>query len=323
MSERRTKVLLIEDDPEDAMIIRDLLQHGEGPEAAFEVEAADSLEAGLAALDRAHFDVALVDLMLPDSSGIETFQRLHERHPDLPAVILSGLRDERLALAAVADGAQDYLLKGGIDSRAFKRAVRYAVERRRLARRLEGVLEGSADGMVVIDAGGTVRYANPAALALFGREAGEMVGKPFGHPLPARQSLSLTLPDPSGGERAGEMRVTEIEWQGAPARLASIRDVTVLRRLEQLKAEIRERHKVDELKDHFLHCVSHELRSPLTIVKAAVANLRDGLLGELNEAQLKMIQMADRNVGRINKIVSNLLDLSRLESGRASMNMRR
>src|SRR5439155_4948783 len=96
-----------------------------------ELTHAERLEEALLHLKDASFDVALLDLSLPDAHGLETVQRMCSSAPHLAVLVLSGLDDEALALRAVQQGAQDYLVKGRIDSHSLVRAVRYAVERKR------------------------------------------------------------------------------------------------------------------------------------------------------------------------------------------------
>lgn len=95
------------------------------------------------------------------------------------------------------------------------------------------------------------------------------------------------------------------------------------RELEQLRAEVRERRKSDQFKDRLLGAVSHELRSPLTVAQAAVANLADGLGGKLSPGQAELVEMAGRNLDRLGRLVLNTLDFSRLDSGRACLEFRR
>lgn len=95
-----------------------------------------------------------------------------------------------------------------------------------------------------------------------------------------------------------------------------------LRELEQLRAEVRERRKADQFKDRLLGAVSHELRSPLTVAQAAVANLADGLVGPLTAGQAELVEMAGRNLDRLGRLVMNALDYSRLDSGRANLEFR-
>jgi signal transduction histidine kinase len=91
------------------------------------------------------------------------------------------------------------------------------------------------------------------------------------------------------------------------------------RRLEQLEADIRERRRIEVFKDQVIGTVAHELRSPLTVTKAAIANLADGLAGAMSDEQSQLLLLARRNLERLARIINNFLELSRLESGRARL----
>jgi len=120
---------LVEDNPGDARLIQEMLR--EPPVAPFRVDWSSRLDEVLAHLEREPFDVLLLDLGLPDSQGLATFHRVYDRAPKVPIIIFSGAADEELAVEAVAHGAQDYLVKGQIDGFWLKRAIRYAIERKR------------------------------------------------------------------------------------------------------------------------------------------------------------------------------------------------
>jgi len=122
------KVLLIEDNPGDARLIRELLTEEKG--GSFRLECVDRLSAGIERLTSGKVDVVLLDLGLPDSQGFDTFIEVHNSVPQIPIVILSGLADEALAARAVREGAQDYLVKGHVDSNLLGRSLRYAIERK-------------------------------------------------------------------------------------------------------------------------------------------------------------------------------------------------
>ncbi|MGA3259376.1 MAG: response regulator [Bryobacteraceae bacterium] len=121
------KVLLIEDNPGDARLVQEMLVDAEG---TFRVQTAASLVAALDALAHEKFDVALVDLSLPDSNGLETLLTVQRHAPGLPMVALTGLKSESMALAAVKQGAQDYLVKGTLTTESLVRALQYAMMRR-------------------------------------------------------------------------------------------------------------------------------------------------------------------------------------------------
>ena len=122
------KVLLIEDNPGDARLIKEYLS--EIPCKAFEMEWVDRLSEGLKHLDGK--DVAVLDLTLPDSMGLDTFKRVHSEAPALPVIVLTGNDDDSLALKALQDGAQDYLVKGQVSGQLLARSIRYSIERKRI-----------------------------------------------------------------------------------------------------------------------------------------------------------------------------------------------
>ncbi|HLH26733.1 MAG TPA: hybrid sensor histidine kinase/response regulator [Chloroflexota bacterium] len=128
------QVLLIEDNPADSDLIAEALEDAQlglvPGAAAFALTHVDSLAAGLARLVASEVAVVLLDLSLPDSHGFETFVRLATQAPATPIVVLSGLDDEGLAVHAVREGAQDYLVKGQVDGATLVRALRYAIERK-------------------------------------------------------------------------------------------------------------------------------------------------------------------------------------------------
>ncbi len=129
------KVLIIEDNDDHSELICRILSKAEN--IYFDTECAGLMSAGIDLIEKKKFDVILSDLGLPDSKGIETFEALHSRYPDIPVIVLTGLDDENTALSAVQGGAQDYLVKGQIDTRQLTRSIRYAIERQKLITELE------------------------------------------------------------------------------------------------------------------------------------------------------------------------------------------
>lgn len=122
------RILLIEDNPGDARLVRLMLD--EGGEGEFSISHVGRLADAWAPIRANAVDCALVDLTLPDADGLEGIDELTEQAPDLPIIVLTGRDDLDLAIAALHRGAQDYLLKGRVDSGLLSRAVRYAVERK-------------------------------------------------------------------------------------------------------------------------------------------------------------------------------------------------
>jgi Flp pilus assembly CpaE family ATPase len=123
-------VLLIEDSPQYAQLVQHWLAQVSGS-AAFVLNWTDSLADGMTRLERGGVDVVLLDLGLPDCSGMDTFTQTRARAPKTPIVILSSADSEALALQMIQEGAEDYLVKSNCDAEALARSVRRAVVRRK------------------------------------------------------------------------------------------------------------------------------------------------------------------------------------------------
>jgi signal transduction histidine kinase len=129
MSTPTLRVLLVDDSPSDAVLVQESLTHdGLGH---FEFTHAETLAEGLEHMRLANFDVTLLDMTLPDSSGPETFLRARAAAPTVPIVVMTSVDDEAIGIDAVRHGIQDYLIKGQAYGRQLARSLRYAIERKR------------------------------------------------------------------------------------------------------------------------------------------------------------------------------------------------
>lgn len=130
-----TRILMAEDNPADARLVKELLRECWGGE--FELLESKRLEDALQIATTQNVQVMLLDLTLPDSSGLETLQRACASAPGLPIVVMTGLGDEEVARRAVAEGAQDFLVKGEIEPLLLERSLVYAIERKAFERQLQ------------------------------------------------------------------------------------------------------------------------------------------------------------------------------------------
>ncbi|AGX88681.1 PAS domain S-box protein [Candidatus Symbiobacter mobilis] len=170
-------VLVIEDEPGDYALIASYLRHLCGPNHSEpRIEWAKTLAQGVGAATRTRFDVVLLDLSLTDSSGLTTVATVTAAVAGTPVVVLTGHDDDALAMAAIAAGAQDYLVKGEIDSRSLGRAVRYALARSGLESQLqlfEVALHSAANGVIITDIDGRIEWVNRAFIDMTGYDLDE------------------------------------------------------------------------------------------------------------------------------------------------------
>ena len=137
MSDTSTRILLVEDNIGDAGLLRAAFSEVSISNFSFRLVHADRLTHALACLNREPFDLVLLDLSLPDARGMETIARVRDAAPSLPIVIMTGLDDENVAIQAMRQGAQDYFVKGQVDSAVLVRAIHCAIERKRIESQLQ------------------------------------------------------------------------------------------------------------------------------------------------------------------------------------------
>jgi len=178
-----TKILLIENDPAAANEIRTALTAGG---SSFDVEWVRLLSDGLELLSKRGIAAVLLELCLPDSEGIETFDKLFTAAPDIPILILGGNANEALAKEAVGRGAQDYFPPGYLDSYSLPRALRNAIERKAVEdalyvekERALVTLNSIGDAVLCTDISGNVTYLNLVAESMTGWPREEAIGKPL------------------------------------------------------------------------------------------------------------------------------------------------
>jgi PAS domain S-box-containing protein len=266
------RIALVEDNPGDARLIRELLMEGVqnlSVFAGFELHHYDRLSLALPALATTTVDVVLLDLSLPDSHGLETVRRMRDAMPETPIIVLSALDDEVFAAQAVAEGAQDYLVKGYVHEYMFLRVIRYAIERKQAENalrdseaRFRALIENSSDAIATVSEDGTILYMSPATSRILGYSPDEMRGNSVFaliHPEDQEDTAALMgqLLQMPGGTVTTELRLSHRDgsWRwiecigrnllrevGVQALVVNNRDITERKLSEQAL-----QHKVDTL----------------------------------------------------------------------------
>jgi len=196
-------------------------------------------------------------------------------------------------------------------------------ERKRMEKELQdnlanfqNIVQNNSDGIVTIDRKGVIRLVNPAAQALFGHTAEELLGELFGFPLVAGETTELDIIRKGGETAAAEMRVVETQWENEIAYLASLRDITEHRRTEEKLREL------DRVKSEFIANISHELRTPLHSIRGFTKLMLGGKVPD-PETQKEFLTTIDKQSERLGTLIDSLLDMSRLESGRFTIQKQR
>ena len=330
MDGRPMRVLLIEDSPGDARLIREML--GEAPGASFAVEHADRLSAGLERLAAGGFDLVLLDLGLPDAQGLETLVKTHERAPQVPIVVLTGLDDEGLTVQAVQEGAQDYLVKGQIESGPLARAVRYAIERNQVERalreseeRLRTVVANAPVVLFSIGRDGVFWLSEGKGLGALGLRPGEAVGRSVFDLYSQVPEILHNVRRALGGEAftsTVELDDLAFETHYAPIRdldgtvsgiIGVATDITERARAEEALRRIVEdlEQKTQEL-ESFTYSVSHDLKEPLRTLEAFSQFLLEDYAERLDDQGRDYLTRMSKASARLKQMIEELLILSRV-----------
>jgi signal transduction histidine kinase/CheY-like chemotaxis protein len=379
-------VLLIEDNPGDARLLRELLQ--ETGNSQFELVHADRFSEALARLSERRFDVVLLDLSLPDAHGLETISRLGRQAEGTPIVILTGLNDEEIAIRALQQGAQDYLVKGQVDGQLLARALRYSIQRHKAEESLKArnrelmvlrkiseailasldlnsvlehileqaifigsfdlgnirLLESNGDTLHVAVVRGYRDPENVASHRALSRSKGSAQSSHFKDQLLQQpcvvedvQSCAglktlkkegvesfVQVPVRADGDVLGIIQLAtrtprkfkdeEVSlWETIGNHMGLA--VQRAQLYEETKRQARELEKASKLQADFSAMIAHDLRSPLMNITGVAEVMMDGMFGIVTEEQKKWLLRIQANSHNLVDLVSDFLDLSKLESG--------
>lgn len=189
---------------------------------------------------------------------------------------------------------------------------------------VRGLIHRLPDGVVVIHRDDSrILFANEAAEKLFGRSAPELCGETFGFPITAGETTDIELVRRGGNPVTAELRVVEAEWEGSPAFVVSLRDVTDRKRAEERSRQLaRERaaraeaEAANQAKSEFLATMSHELRTPLNAVLGYSELLETGISGSLTDTQREQLGRIRASGKHLLDLVNEVLDLAKVDAGR-------
>jgi len=334
MEEQCIKILLIEDNPGDARLLQELLK--EVTSVQFRLEQVDCLSQGMERLNQQSFDVVLLDLTLPDSQALETFLKLYAHAPEVPIVVITGLTDETLALRAVQEGAQDYLVKGQVSSDLLSRSIRYAIERKRTEQKMAeqaALLDIATDAILVRDLEGHILFWNQGAERLYGWKADEAIGQKVSELLYKPASLQFQAAQKqliNTGEWYGELNhvtgegkavVVSSRWtlmrdkRGQPNSILVVS--TDITEKKQLEAQFLRAQRMESI-GTLASGIAHDLNNILTPILAN-AQLLQMKLPDLDERNRQMLKTIETNTRRGATLVQQVLSFARGMEGKRTV----
>jgi signal transduction histidine kinase len=193
--------------------------------------------------------------------------------------------------------------------------------------RLRAIIEGLADGIVIVDSHGVIQFANPAAARLFTRTPDALVGTALGSPLIAGETTEMEIVRRGAGEVVyAELRVVHTDWNGESAELVSLRDITDRKYAEERSRQLAherdarlEAEAASRAKSDFLAIMSHELRTPLNAILGYSELIELGISGELTDTMRDHVARIRRSAKHLLGLVNDILDLAKVEAGRLSV----
>jgi PAS domain S-box-containing protein len=339
---------LIEDNPGDTRLIQEMINEEKG--ANNSIECFSRLALGLKRLAQGGIDVILLDLGLPDSQGVNTFEKTYAVAPKVPILILTANDNDAIAIEAVSKGAQDFLIKGNTDGSHLFRAINYAIERKKTEEKqrvrrerltkvelekreakLAAIIESSQDAIAIINLDGNIIECNQATVDLYcAQSKKKLIGKnvfAFIAKIDHEETLQIlkttinkgsikpveyTFLSLNGVEFNGEFSAKIVmDTSGKPDYLVTItRDITEKKRLEE-KARNSEKFAI---LGQVTSSVAHEIRNPIGVIKNSVYYLNLKLKDTSNEKIAKHLKIMERNINSADRIISDLLEIGRNKS---------
>jgi PAS domain S-box-containing protein len=318
----RPRVLLVDD---DAALLEALPETLRLRLEGVDVDTCDSAAEALERIERTDYDVIVSDIKMPGMDGLALLAELKRRRPSTPALLITGHGERDLAFAALRGGAHD-LVQKPIDRDYFVASLERAIQLRQLDRQVEEqrralerharVLDHVGDGVFLVDDEGVVQLWNPAAAAITGLSAGELLGRRADDAIPGWHTIAPlvhVVASPGASERTFEAFPVELDGRELWLSISGVRfgDGTVYA-FRDLTAE----RAVDDLKREFLATASHELRTPLSAIYGAAMTLRrqDVTLEEVDRDRLLAVIAHESD--RLARIVNEILVADHLDSGR-------
>ena len=306
---KTTSVLLVDDDHDDFLLTRDILSRV--GTTAYRVTWVEDYERAIVALRDQTYDVVLVDYRIGIRTGLEFIRESVQTYPDCPMILLTGLGDAAVDIAAQKVGAADYVVKGNLTEDLLDRSIRYACQQAKRRTLLNALLTNATAGMIAIDDSGKPLIWNVAGLVALDLD---------GTSEPAcaiAGAIARASPDGQLCAECANLQgsVFELRASALPGggQLIVFHDVTQRKMAEGLlrRAAV-DAQAASDAKSSFLANFSHELRTPLAGILGMVRVLESSGVSDVQRDYLDTVKNCGLN---LLGIINDILDLSKIESG--------
>jgi two-component system phosphate regulon sensor histidine kinase PhoR len=296
----------------------------------YDVEVAADGEQGLLMIKERHFDIILVDLMLPSISGFDVLSEVRTLHPDTVVIVITGYATLEHSIEAMKKGAFDFIPKPFTPDQlrtVVKKSLRYTRALQDITdskSRLGVMVNRLTDGVMTTDANKHIVQANPSFLHMIGYHGEEVIGKMVDEIIDNDEiqlsiEQALNMPPDTFAEITNEISFSGTTGSGekfysascAPFRGRTNDNLGTITVLHDVTSD----KKNAKMQSDFVSMVSHEIRSPMNSLLMQLKNINDGLAGDVTDKQKEILGRASDKILALNNLVTELLDLSRIESG--------
>jgi two-component system phosphate regulon sensor histidine kinase PhoR len=296
----------------------------------FEVVLAENGEQGLEMIEKVHFDVVLLDLMMPGISGFDVLSHVKTLHPDTSIIVITGYATVEHSIEAMKNGAFDFIPKPFSPDQlrvVVSKAIEHTGALKDIANeksRMRVLINLLANGVMVTDAEKKVVLANPAFMKIMGFKGDDIIGSPFTMLVQQEQLRQMvehvfSISESEITELTEELEIKKSGEDGTAtyvARCRPFRDrigrnlgtITVLSDITYLK-------DINQRQSDFVSMVAHEIRSPMNSVMAQIKVVQDGLAGDVTQKQGEILGRASEKINGLVTLSSELLDMASREAG--------
>ena len=321
----KPKILVVDDEKVIRNGCREVLT-----QEGYEVILAENGELGLKMIEKAHFDVILLDLMMPGLSGFDVLSHVKALHPDTSIIVITGYATVENSIEAMKKGAFDFIPKPFSPDQlrvVVSKAIEHTGALKDIANeksRIRVLINLIANGVMVTDAEKKLVLANPAFMKIMGFKGDDIIGCPFTALVQQEQlrqmvEHALSISESELTELTEELKIEKSGEDGTAtyvARCRPFRDrigrnlgtITVLSDITYLK-------DINQRQSDFVSMVAHEIRSPLNSVMAQVKVVQDGLAGDVTQKQGEILGRASEKINGLVSLSSELLDMASREAG--------